>query len=99
MAQPESVNKPVSATPTTTTPVSKPTEAPASTPSVSQKLNQVQSENLKLNLPQSKEDPSSVINNTSVKTYAENGKKIPMPSVRNLEPTFQNMILYSTRVV
>jgi len=87
--------KPVSSSPA---PVSKPTEATV-TPPASQKLNQVQSENLNLNIPESKQDPSSVINNTSVKKYAENGKKIPMPSVRNLEPTFQNMILYSTRVV
>lgn len=89
-------SKPVSTAPA---PVNKTVEAPSSTPAVSQKLNQVQSENLNLNIPESKQDPSSVINNTSVKSYAKDGQKIQMPSVRNLEPTFQNMILYSTRVV
>jgi len=84
-----------SATPTSSPASEVPTEAPAA----SAKLSQVQNENLNLNIPESKEDPSSVINNNSVKSYAEGGGKIPMPPVRNLEPTFQNMILYSTRVV
>lgn len=86
----------------TTTPVSnesKVSEVPVAAPVSGQKLSQLQKENLDLNIPQAKEDPSSVVNNNSVKTYAENGKKIPMPNVRNSEPTFQNMILYSTRVV
>ena len=75
------------------------TEAPAATPSSGVKLSQVQSENIDLNIPESKEDPTSLINNNSVKSYAEGTGKIPMPAVRNTEPTFQDMILYSTRVV
>jgi len=81
-------------------PTSSPaSEVPAVEPAAGAKLSQVQSENLDLNVSESKEDPSSVINNNSVKSYAEGGGKIPMPAVRNQEPTFQDMILYSTRVV
>lgn len=83
-------------------PVSTPApavEEPAAMPESSAKLSQVQNENLDLNIPESKPDPTSVINNNSVKSYAEGTGKIPMPAVRNTEPTFANMILYSTRVV
>ncbi len=82
--------------------VSTPTpavEEPTAMPESGAKLSQVQNENLNLNIPESKEDPTSVINNNSVKSYAEGTGKIPMPAVRNTEPTFANMILYSTRVV
>jgi hypothetical protein len=80
-------------------PTSSANEAPAAAPASGAKLNQVQSENLNLNIPESKEDPTSIINNNSVKSYAEGGGKIPMPTVRNMEETFQRMILYSTKVV
>jgi hypothetical protein len=70
-----------------------------SIPKVNQVFNTVQKENLDANIPESKEDPTSIINNNSVKSYAEGKGKIPMPSVRNQEPTFQSMILSSTRVV
>lgn len=79
--------------------INKLSEVPVSEPISGQKLSQLQKENLDLSIPQSKEDPTSVINNNSVKSYAKNGQKVPMPNVRNSEPTFQNMILYSTRVV
>jgi hypothetical protein len=90
-----------SATPSAggSTPPSPVSEAPATVPASSQKLNQVQNENLDLSIPQSNTDPSTVVNNNSVKSYNKSGTKIPMPSVRNQEPTFANMILYSTRVV
>jgi transcriptional regulator with XRE-family HTH domain len=84
---------------TTPTPPSPVSEAPATAPAASQKLSQVQNENLDLSIPQSSTDPSTVVNNNSVKSYDKTGTKIPMPSVRNQEPTFANMILYSTRVV
>lgn len=84
-----------SAVPTPAAAVEEPTAMPES----GAKLSQVQNENLNLNIPESKEDPTSVINNNSVKSYAEGTGKIPMPAVRNTEPTFANMILYSTRVV
>lgn len=101
------VGEPVESTAPTTAPspsvepASAPaaTEAPEATPSSGAKLSQVQNENLDLSIPESKEDPSSVINNNSVKSYAEGTGKVPMPAVRNTEPTFANMILYSTRVV
>lgn len=82
-----------------TTPASPVSEAPPAAPAATQKLSQVQNENLDLSIPQSVPDPTTVVNNNSVKSYEKNGDKIPMPAVRNLEPTFQNMILYSTRVV
>lgn len=74
-------------------------EEPSAMPESGTKLSQVQNENLDLSVPESNPDPTSVINNNSVKSYAEGTGKIPMPAVRNTEPTFQNMILYSTRVV
>ena len=66
---------------------------------LNEKILKLQNENLDLSVPESRPDPTSVINNNSVKSYAEGTGKIPMPAVRNTEPTFQNMILYSTRVV
>jgi hypothetical protein len=89
---------PATATPSAS-PSSPVSEVPAAAPEASQKLTQVQNENLDLSIPQSNPDPTTVVNNNSVKSYEKTGDKIPMPAVRNLEPTFQNMILYSTRVV
>jgi hypothetical protein len=92
--------------PATTTPSAAPApSAPTAEPSAvestptGQALNSAQSQNLDLTIPESKSDPASVINNTvnaSRKSIEETG---PLPSVRNQEPTFANMILYSTRVV
>lgn len=82
--------------------VSTPTpavEEPTTMPESGTKLSQVQNENLDLSIPESNPDPTSIINNNSSKSYAEGPGKIPMPAVRNTEPTFQSMILYSTRVV
>jgi hypothetical protein len=67
--------------------------------STGQALNVAQNQNLDLSIPQSKTDPTTVVNNNSVKSYDKTGTKISMPSVRNQEPTFQSMILFSTRVV
>jgi hypothetical protein len=92
------VPTPAPATPSAT-PTSSATEAPAAAPETTQKLSQVQNENLDLSIPESAPDPTTVVNNNSVKSYDLTGDKIPMPAVRNTEPTFQNMILYSTRVV
>jgi hypothetical protein len=90
------VSNTTTGSPTSSSPVS---ESPASVPAASQKLSQVQSENLDLSIPKSKTDPATVVNNNSVKSYDKTGTKITMPSVRNQEPTFQSMILFSTRVV
>jgi hypothetical protein len=67
--------------------------------STGQALNVAQSQNLDLNLPQSKSDPSSVVNNTVTSSNKNAQPKVSMPTVRNQEPTFANMILYSTKVV
>jgi hypothetical protein len=71
-------------------------ETPASAP-VAQKT----SENLDLQLPKPVVDSAKqVINATTVNSQDTSQVAIlPMPSVRNQEPTFQDMILYSTRVV
>jgi hypothetical protein len=90
-------NKPTSATPVPTTETAAPVaETPASAP-VAQKT----SENLDLQLPKPVVDSAKqVINSTTVNSQDTSQVAIlPMPSVRNQEPTFQDMILYSTRVV
>ena len=74
-------------------------EIPETMPMSSQKLSRAQSENLDLNMPQSVASPATVVNNNSVSSSEMSTLTIPMPSVRNQEPTFANMILYSTRVV
>jgi hypothetical protein len=67
--------------------------------STGQALNVAQSQNLDLNIPESKSDPSSAVNNTVTSSNKNIQPTEPMPSVRNQEPTFADMILYSTRVV
>jgi len=94
---PAEENKPTSATPVPTTETAAPVaETPASAP-VAQKT----SENLDLQLPKPVVDSAKqVINSTTVNSQDTSQVAIlPMPSVRNQEPTFQDMILYSTRVV
>ena len=74
-------------------------ESVQSTPQISQALNQAQKENLDLNLPQSKPDPTSVINN-NVNNVSKGGKpRGAIPLVRNNEETIQRLIFNSTRVV
>jgi hypothetical protein len=62
-------------------------------------LNRVQKENLEVNLPESKPDPSSLVTNTVREVDAKTASKQPIPSVRNMDETFQRMLLDSTRVV
>jgi hypothetical protein len=65
------------------------------------KLNVVTKENVSLNLPTNTTnkalDDATV--NKVINTPQRTGKKIPMPAVRNLEASFQRMIINSTRVV
>jgi len=75
------------------------TATPAPSPSTGQALNSAVSSNLDLKASPPSSDPSAVINNSKTITNKETGKKEPIPSVRNSEPTFQRMILNSTRVV
>jgi hypothetical protein len=65
------------------------------------KLNTVTSENLELNLPSTPESVtnSQIINNTNVNNIKSQKPKGPIPSVRNMEDSFQRMLLNSLRVV
>ena len=65
------------------------------------KLNTVTKENLDLSLP-SKPDAvveAQVTNNTNINKTTETRPKGSIPAVRNLETSFHEMIMYSTRVV
>ena len=94
---PQPITTAPSAAPAQSAPMDEPA-AVESTPT-GQALNSAQSQNLDLNIPESKSDPSSVVNNTTTSSNKTIGPTEPMPSVRNQEPTFADMILYSTRVV
>lgn len=65
------------------------------------KLNAVTKENLDLSLPTKPDAVSEaqVTNNTNINKTTTTGPKGPIPSVRNLETSFRQMIIYSTRVV
>lgn len=96
--QPTEVEKksaPVPAEPT-------PAAAPEKTEPASAKLNSVVKENLDANLPISNPDAaaSQTVNNTTINQTKQTTQAVTgIPSVRNQEPTFQDMLLYSTRVV
>jgi hypothetical protein len=53
-----------------------------------------------MNLPQSTTDPVTSVKNTTVNS---DGGSVPpkkyLPAVRNMEPSFQKMLLGSTRIV
>jgi len=69
--------------------------------STTNKLNTVTSENLELNLPSTPESVvnSQIINNTNVNSTKGQRPKGPIPSVRNMEDSFQRMVFDSLRVV
>jgi len=73
---------------------------PMETPNLGSKLNAVNSQNVDLNLPQSRSDPVTSVKNTTVNS---DGGPVPpkkyLPAVRNMEPSFQKMLLASTRIV
>jgi hypothetical protein len=73
--------------------------APMPSPNVGSALQSVQSQNLDMKIPVSNEDPSIAISNTTKVSNTSTKEKKNLPAVRNLEETFQRMILYSTRVV
>ena len=95
------------ATPVDTTPQAvTPTETPApseqmSNPKTTSKLNAVTSENLELNLPSTPESVTTaqITNNTNISSTKSQKPKGPIPSVRNMEDSFQRMLLSSLRVV
>ena len=100
---------PVTPTPQTTEPTEKPTmsgqdSSPALMNQISgaaSKLNTVTSENLELNLPSTPEavTTAQITNNMNVNSVREQKPKGPIPSVRNMEDSFQRMLLSSLRVV
>ena len=100
-AAPSSPAPASTASPTASGPPSAPasTASPTASPNVGQAFNSAQSQNLDLQTTPSSTDPSTVINNSKTITSKQAGKKEPIPSVRNSEPTFQRMIFNSTRVV
>jgi len=90
-------------------PITTATSAPTTTsnqepaavesPNVGSALQSVQSQNLDMKIPVSSEDPSVAISNTTKVSNTSTKEKKNLPAVRNMEETFQRMILYSTRVV
>lgn len=77
-------------------------ESPApvtETPKPSQALNNAQNENLDLNVPISKPDPSTVAINQSANISKGGKPRGNIPLVRNAEETIQRMIYNNTRVV
>jgi hypothetical protein len=77
-----------------------PSPAPVSMPPASNVLNEKTKEMNDANLPKPVVAPKSeTINTTNVMADKKVVPTGPLPSVRNQEPTFVNMILYSTRVV
>lgn len=71
-------------------------------PPKSEVLNTVTKENVSLNLPSNTTDKAlqdASVNKVINTPQRSGSKKIPIPSVRNLEDSFQRMIINSTRVV
>lgn len=64
-----------------------------------QKFNAVNSENLEMKLPQEPSQRGTTITNIQKNEQRGESSNLPIPGVRNNEPTFQRMILNSTRVV
>jgi hypothetical protein len=57
-------------------------------------------ENLEMNLPTDSTSANETINTTNINAQNQPSQSVTeIPSVRNMEETFQRMILYSTRVV
>ena len=86
------------------TPSASPAASPAAAPSVpaSAKLNSVQAENNTAKIDEMAAPPEVNINNSSTTSSTQKPTPQPkkkLPPVRNLEETFQKMIVYSTRVV
>ena len=80
-------------------PVASAAAVPAETPKSSQQLNAAQNENLDLNVPVSKPDPSTVAVNQSANISKGGKPRGNIPLVRNVEETIQRMIYDNTRVV
>lgn len=96
-ATPSEVQSPTPPPAAMATPAAVPVE---STPSTAP-LNSVTKENLEMNLPMNEmSSTGETINTTNINTQNQPSQSVAeIPSVRNMEETFQRMILYSTRVV
>jgi len=81
-------------------PASGGSAVPTSSPNPGQKLNNVVAENNAAKLPSNSTSSSPVVNNqTNVATSKNSASVGPIAAVRNMEDTFQRMIMNSTRVV
>ena len=87
------------ATGSSSTPAGGEASVAMESPNMGSQLQNVQSENLDMKLPESAEDPAIQVNNSVKTSSPSTERKDFLPPVRNLEETFQRMILYSTRVV
>ena len=88
------------ATPASSAPAPASTASAIASPNVASELNQVQSENLNAKVQETLSKGESVVNNNQVSNALSSVDTTgPLPSVRNSDPTFQRMILDSTRVV
>jgi hypothetical protein len=105
-------NASTAAPPATTEPPASSGESPSPAPSApmaapmsggetstGQKFNAVNSENLEMKLPQQPSDRGTTVTNIQKTQQRGGSSNLPIPGVRNDEPTFQRMILNSTRVV
>jgi hypothetical protein len=91
---------PASTTTPAPTPTSTPTVMAESPTNAGQKLNAVQNENLDMKVKEKTDQGVNVVKNNTIKKSMQTvDTKGPLPSVRNMEQTFQKMILDSTRVV
>ncbi len=98
-ATPESNSGPT-ATPTASA-ESSDTATPMPAAPVSAAVMPATNENLEMNLPKDSTLAGEIINTTNINTQNQPSEQsvTEIPSVRNMEETFQRMILYSTRVV
>ena len=77
-----------------------PTATPTASTPASAAVMPVTSENLEMNLPMAATSAGETINTTNINAQNQPSQSVTeIPSVRNMEETFQRMILYSTRVV
>ena len=73
--------------------------APVTDNSITQKFNNVNSENVELKLPQVPSERGAIITNNQMNQQRGESTRQALPFVRNPEETFQRMIMNSTRVV
>jgi len=99
--QPKESPKPETPTQVVPAPVTNNTEPPSvETSNVGQKLNVLQGENLMAKIDDKTEVAKAITTNNVIKNDSNSSvKRGYIPSVRNQEETFKQMILHSTRVV